>query len=77
MQRDVLLDAVALVEDSEHRDALRHRGDTRLSGAGGGSSACRSGRILLLRAAAARGERKRKHDGCDGCSHDYSGIHGS
>jgi len=25
MKRDILHDAVALVEDAEHRDALRHR----------------------------------------------------
>jgi hypothetical protein len=30
VKRDVLDDAVALVEDAEHRDTLGHRGDARL-----------------------------------------------
>jgi hypothetical protein len=77
MERDVLLDPVALVEDAEHRDALRHRGDAGLSAVGGGPRADGTGGVLLLPAAAARREGERKHDGRGRSSHAYSGIHGS
>jgi hypothetical protein len=60
MQSDVLDDAVALVEDPEHRDALRHRRDTGL--AGGGHRPVRGGRrlVLLFAPAAARRQRDPK-----------------
>ena len=78
MQGDVLDDAVALVENAEDRDALRHRSHTalpvrslrRLRTFGGD-------RILLLRAFAAGCERKTGEDEWNGCPHFYSGIHGS
>jgi hypothetical protein len=78
-QGDVLDDAVALVEDSEDRDALRHGRDPALPG-----RRCRRiyrctrrRRILLLLAAAARGQRQRNQQRCRKSLHAYSGIHGS
>jgi hypothetical protein len=62
MQRDVLHDAVALVEDSNDCDALRHGRDAALSGRRRGRLVCRSNRLILLFCAApATGEAKRKH----------------
>jgi hypothetical protein len=64
-QRDVLDDPVALVEDAEHGDALRHRGHSALPRRG-----CRRirrhrrGCVLLLDAFAACGERQCKHQWC-------------
>jgi hypothetical protein len=77
-QRDVLDDAVALVEDAEHRDALRHRCDTTLAVGGCRNlwPLCRRG-ILLLRALAARCQRKTGEDDWNDRSHVYSGIQGS
>jgi hypothetical protein len=78
VKRDVLDDAVALVEDAEHRDALRHRRHAALS------RRCwrhltrwRNRRVLLLRAFSARGERKCDQQRCGGPRHAYSGIQGS
>jgi hypothetical protein len=77
-QRHVLDDSVALVEDPEHRDALRHRRDSTLP--------CRRRRrvrrrrrngILLLGAAATSGERKPDQQRCGKPRHFYSGIQGS
>jgi hypothetical protein len=62
MQRDVLDDAVALVEDAKHRDALRHGRDARLVGAPrrrGGIAGGRSRCILLIAPAPACREAKR------------------
>jgi hypothetical protein len=78
MQRDVLDDAVALVEDSENRDALPHWSDARLvharrGGVGGGR---RRGRVLLA-APPARREREQEQNRCGDPFHAYSGIHGS
>jgi hypothetical protein len=78
VQGDGLDDAVALVEDAEHGNALRHRshrlrhGRSRLA-----SRHLRRRRILLLRAAATRGERKRDQQRSGKQSHAYSGIQGS
>jgi hypothetical protein len=61
MKRDVLDDAVALVEDPEHRHALRHRRNSGLVGAAcrsGGIARGRSGRILLIASAPACREAK-------------------
>jgi hypothetical protein len=78
VKRDVLDDAVALVEDAEHRDALRHRRDAALSRCGRRHLARRRNRrILLLRALSARGERKCDQQRCGGLRHAYSGIQGS
>jgi hypothetical protein len=62
MQRDVLDDAVTLVEDAEHRDALRHRRHSGLVGArlpGAGVAHGRRGCILLVAAAPACRETER------------------
>jgi hypothetical protein len=65
VKRHILDDAVALVEDAEHRDALRHRSDPglvdvrpRTAGLGDG----RGRRILLIAAAAACGEAERARE---------------
>ena len=76
MERHVLDDAVALVEDAEHGDALRHRGDATFT------VRCRRNRFrprqrLLLTALAASDERKRGEQGCVSRFHAYSGIQGS
>jgi len=77
-QRDVLDNAVPLIEDSENSDALRHRSDTALpAGRRRHVLVYRRHRILLLRALAARGERKRDQQGCLELPHAYSGIQGS
>jgi hypothetical protein len=78
MQRDCLRDAVALVEDAEHCDALRHRGHGlgRRRGTIGLRGAGR-GRVLLLASLAARSEREREQQRCRPFAHVYSGIQGS
>jgi hypothetical protein len=78
MKRDVLDDPVALVEDAEHRDALRHRRDAALP-CGVRRAPAGDGRrgVLLLRGLAARGERQRKEQRCSDYPHAYSGIQGS
>jgi hypothetical protein len=76
MKRDVLDDAVALVEDPEHRDALRHRRNVRLVG-DRRRGLLRGGLIGLLGAAAARRQRQRDPQRCAQPGHAYSGIHGS
>jgi hypothetical protein len=76
VQRDVLDDPVALVEDAEHGHALRHRSDAALPG-------CRRGdlgagrRDIPLAAFPARSERERGEYRSGGAVHAYSGIHGS
>jgi hypothetical protein len=78
VQRDVLHDAVAFVEDAENRDALRHRRDAALTGSRRGHILRGwPGRVLLLGAASASGEREHHQQRCGGRSHAYSGIHGS
>jgi hypothetical protein len=65
VQRDVLDDAVALVEDSEHRDALRHRCNALLFGAGRRAAAFGGDRgrpVLLFPAASTRGEAERARE---------------
>jgi hypothetical protein len=78
VERDVLHDAVALVEDGENGDALRHRGHARLvrTRRDGGVGDDRSRRILLV-AAAARRKGERDQHRCRQASHAYSGIQGS
>jgi hypothetical protein len=64
-QGHVLDDSIALVEDSQDRDALRHGSDTALARGrrrGVGRSGC--GRVLLLGALAAPGERDCKYQRC-------------
>jgi hypothetical protein len=78
MQRHRLDDAVALVEDAQHRDPLRHRRDAALA-IGGRGGLARRGQwgVLPLLALAARGERKRGQQECGAQAHAYSGIQGS
>jgi hypothetical protein len=77
MQRDRLDDAVALVEDAEDCDPLRHRSH-RLGGGGRPvPRALRRGRILLFAPLAARSQRERDQQRCGDSLHAYSGIHGS
>jgi hypothetical protein len=62
MQRDRLDDAVALVEDPEHRHALRHRSHAGLVGTGPRRCSIADHRrraILLIAAAPAAGEAER------------------
>jgi hypothetical protein len=78
VKRDILDDSVALVKNSEHRDALRHRRDPAF--AVGGRADLPSGRerrILPLGTAAARGQRQRNQQRCGSALHAYSGIQGS
>jgi hypothetical protein len=78
MKRDRLNDAVALVEDAEHRDALRHRRDAALAVRGRRDlPGDRGGSILLLGTLAAGREYERKKQRCSGSMHCYSGIQGS
>jgi len=75
MQRDVADDAVALVEDGEHRHPLRHRRDARL--AWRARRGLPRGDLVLLGAAVAACKRERGEERDGGQSHAYSGIHGS
>ena len=77
MERDVLDDAVALVEDAQHRDALRHRGHRAAVGRLAGLPGSWKRRVLSFIALAARGERERGQQQCGGLLHAYSGIQGS
>ena len=78
MEHDVLDDAVALVEDAEHRDALRHRRDALLAAGGAALGRGWRGRILLLAAAVAGRKRERDQEQRGELAiHAYSGIQGS
>jgi hypothetical protein len=77
MKRDVLDDTVALVEDSEDRDALRHRSDSSLAVGGRGDLPSRKRRIGLLAALPARTKSERSQQRCSDTSHAYLGIQGS
>jgi hypothetical protein len=68
-------DAVALVENSENRHALRHRRHAALAGRGR-TDLPRHRRILLF-ASAARRKRKRDQQQSGEPAHVYSGIQGS
>jgi hypothetical protein len=73
---DVLDDSVALVEDSEDGDPLRHRRHSALP-----RGRCRHFRPrharILLGILAASGQRERDQQGRGKPIHSYSGIHGS
>ena len=77
MKRDVLNDAVALVENSKERHALRHRRDAALAVRRRGRGARRKRHVLLLGTLAARSKRKRQQQRNRGLSHADSGIQGS
>jgi len=77
-KRDVLDDAVSLVEDAEDCNALRHRRDAVLAG----RSRCdlahpRPRRAGLLATLAAGGKRKPDQQQASLAKHLYSGIQGS
>jgi hypothetical protein len=78
VERNILDDPVALVEDGEHGDALAHRRDAGLVDA---RWRCSIGdhrlRAILLIAFAARGKRERQDQSCGRLEHAYSGIQGS
>jgi hypothetical protein len=77
-KRDVLDDAVALVENSENRDALSHGRDTALPcGRRRRFDRAELARALLPAATTARRQRERDHQCCRKLSHAYSGIQGS
>jgi len=73
---DVLDDPVALVEDSQDGDPLRHRGHPALASRSRRHSRPRHARILLG-ILAASGQRERNQQGRGKPIHVYSGIHGS
>jgi hypothetical protein len=74
----VLDDSVALVENAEHGDALRHGGYSALPRRRRARLGTRGSRhVLLLLAAPACGERQRNQQRCGQSLHGYSGIHGS
>jgi hypothetical protein len=80
MKRDVLNDAVALVEQAEDRDPLAHRRHARLIDAGRsrGIGNHRPRVILFIAAAPASGDGERERDNrCGSQAHAYSGIQGS
>jgi hypothetical protein len=78
VQGDVLDDAVSLVEDREHRDALPHRRDARLvdSDRRRGIADHRGRRILFGRLLAARRKRHHCQDRERSFAHVYCGIQG-
>jgi hypothetical protein len=76
-ERDVLDDAVALVEDAEHGDALRHRRHALLAGAARPAVPRGGRRFILFGAAVARRKRERDQQRCGNRAHFYSGIQGS
>jgi hypothetical protein len=79
MKRDVLDNAVALIEDAEHGNPLRHRRDAGLIAARrdrGVGDGCL--RVVLLRAPVACADGEGQQDGrCGESAHAYSGIQGS
>jgi hypothetical protein len=77
MERDGLGDAVALVEDTHHRDPLWHGGHRLLSGRLRTLAGRRDRCVLLLAALAAGSERERDQQRCGKILHAYSGIQGS
>jgi hypothetical protein len=78
VERDILDDAVALVEDAKHRDALRHRRHSAFAVRGRGDLPGHGQfRVLLLTTLAARGKRERGEQRSSEGAHVYSGIQGS
>jgi hypothetical protein len=78
MERNVLDDSVALVEDADDCDALCHGRHTALTVCGGCDlPSAGHGRVPLLSALAARGECERGQQRCGNAFHAYSGIQGS
>ena len=82
LQTDVPYDPVALVENAQNRDALRHRGDARLLPGTDARPLCARAVTLLgalfLATAAGDGDgEQRCHGGCrDEPDHAQSGVQG-
>jgi hypothetical protein len=77
MESDILDDPVALVENTQNGNPLRHRSHAALAvGCRGDLSRLGRGRILLG-ALPASGKREHKQQRSGGAAHAYSGIHGS
>ncbi len=78
VKRDILDDAVALVENAEHGGPLSHWSDAAFAiGRRGNLAPASYGSILSRSALAARGERERGEQGYSDVLHVYSGIQGS
>jgi hypothetical protein len=77
VQRYVLDDSVALVEDSKHRDALRHRRDPAFSIRRRSNLPPRGCGGILFGAPATRGQGERDQQRSRRRTHVYSGIQGS
>jgi hypothetical protein len=76
VKRDVLDDPVALIENAEDPDPLRHRCHAALPGSGRGGLVGGDLGIVLLRAAAAAGQREANQNRSDQPHRGYSGTHG-
>lgn len=77
-KRDVLNDAVALVEDGKHGNALRHgRYASRVGRGRRGPVVLRLRTRLRLAGTIARGQGQCEQERNGGLLHAYSGIHGS
>jgi hypothetical protein len=77
MERDRLRNPIALVEDAEDGDALRHRRHRLLHGGLLAWGRLRPGSVLLFAPLAAGNERERDQQRCGKPVHAYSGIQGS
>jgi hypothetical protein len=78
VERNILNDAIALVEDADDRDALRHRRNAALSMSSRRNLPnTRHGRVPLLSALVARGKCEQGQERCGIAFHAYSGIQGS
>jgi hypothetical protein len=77
VERDRLDDAVALVEDPEHRHALRHRRHAAFAICSGCGLPPLGQRKIGFLTLAARSERDGGQQWCSQCAHAYSGSQGS
>jgi hypothetical protein len=77
VKSDRLHDPVALVEDPEHRHALRHRGHAAFAICSGRGLTPLGQRKVGFLALAARSERDGSQQWCGQCAHAYSGTQGS
>jgi hypothetical protein len=77
MQRNILHDAVALVEDRHDRDPLRHWCHSGLVGRWRSRVVRRTGGVTRLLSSTACGQGQREQQGRESGFHAYSGIHGS
>jgi hypothetical protein len=78
VERNRLYDSIALVEDAEHCNALRHGRHAALPGRRDGHVGWGGRLRILLLTAAASSKRQREQQRCGGeRPHAYSGIQGS